>query len=130
MDYNRAAMLLAVLEKRGGLSVSGCDSYINVIGGLTLEEPAADLATALSIASSYLDRPLGADLAAIGEIGLSGEIRSVSALNQRLSEIARLGFRRCVVPAHGRDEAKSFDGLTLIPVRSVGEAIAAVLARD
>ena len=130
VDYNRAAMLLAVLEKRGGLSVSGCDSYINVIGGLTLEEPAADLATALSIASSYLDRPLGADLAAIGEIGLSGEIRSVSALNQRLSEIARLGFRRCVVPAHGRDEAKSFDGLTLIPVRSVGEAIAAVLARD
>ncbi len=115
VDYNRAAMLLAVLEKRGGL---------------TLEEPAADLATALSIASSYLDRPLGADLAAIGEIGLSGEIRSVSALNQRLSEIARLGFRRCVVPAHGREEAKRFDGLTLIPVRSVGEAIAAVLARD
>ena len=130
VDYNRAAMLLAVLEKRGGLSVSGCDSYINVIGGLTLEEPAADLATALSIASSYLDRPLGADLAAIGEVGLSGEIRSVSALNQRLSEIARLGFRRCVVPAHGRDEAKRFKDLTLIPVRSISEAIAAVLARD
>ncbi|MDO4990055.1 MAG: DNA repair protein RadA [Eubacteriales bacterium] len=130
VDYNRAAMLLAVLEKRGGLSVSGCDSYINVIGGLTLEEPAADLATALAIASSYLDRPLGADLAAIGEIGLSGEIRSVSALNQRLSEIARLGFRRCVIPAHRRDEVRSFEALKLIPVRSVGEAIAATLARD
>ena len=130
IDYNRAAMLLAVLEKRGGLSVAGCDSYINVIGGLTLEEPAADLATALAVASSFLDRPLGADLAAIGEIGLSGEIRSVSALNQRLSEIARLGFRRCVVPAHGRDEARVFPGLTLIPVRSVSEAIAAVLARE
>ena len=129
VDYNRAAMLLAVLEKRGGLSVAGCDSYINVIGGLTLEEPAADLATALAVASSYLDRPLGADLAAIGEIGLSGEIRSVSALNQRLSEISRLGFRRCVVPAHRRDEIGSFAGLTLIPVCNIGEAIAAVLPR-
>ena len=130
VDYNRAAMLLAVLEKRGGLSVAGCDSYINVIGGLTLEEPAADLATSLAVASSYLDRPLGADLAAIGEIGLSGEIRSVSAMNQRLSEISRLGFRRCVVPAHRRDEIGSFAGLTLIPVRNIGEAIAAVLPRQ
>ena len=130
VDYNRAAMLLAVLEKRGGLSVSGCDAYINVIGGLTLEEPAADLATALSIASSYLDRPLGSDLAAIGEIGLSGEIRSVSALSQGLSEIARLGFGRCVIPAHSRDDVKAPDGLKMIPVRNIGEAIAAVLARD
>ena len=130
VDYNRAAMLLAVLEKRGGLSVSGCDAYINVIGGLTLEEPAADLATALSIASSYLDRPLGSDLAAIGEIGLSGEIRSVSALNQRLSEIARLGFGRCVIPAHGREDVKEPCGLKLIPVRNISEAIAAVLSRD
>ncbi len=129
VDYNRAAMLLAVLEKRGGLSVAGCDSYINVIGGLTLEEPAADLATSLAVASSYLDRPLGADLAAIGEVGLSGEIRSVSALNQRLSEIARLGFKRCVVPKHLRDEMKRFPGLTLIPVQNISEAIAAVLPR-
>ena len=130
VDYNRAAMLLAVLEKRGGLSVAGCDSYINVIGGLTLEEPAADLATSLAIASSYLDRPLGADLAAIGEIGLSGEIRSVSALNQRLSEISRLVFKRCVIPAHRRDEIRPLAGLQLLPVRNVSEAIAAVLSRE
>ena len=130
VDYNRAAMLLAVLEKRGGLSVSGCDAYINVIGGLTLEEPAADLATALAVASSYLDRVLGTDLAAIGEIGLSGEIRSVNLLNQRLTEISRLGFRRCVVPAHGKDEIRKIKGLELIPVRNIGEAIAAVLARE
>jgi len=129
VDYNRAAMLLAVLEKRGGLSVAGCDSYINVIGGLSLEEPAADLATSLAVASSFLDRPLGADLAAIGEIGLSGEIRSVSSLNQRLSEISRLGFKRCVVPAHSRDELGAYSGLTLIPVRNISEAIASVLAR-
>ena len=127
VDYNRAAMLLAVIEKRGGLPVTTCDAYINVIGGLTLDEPAADLATALAIASSYIDRPLGTDLAAIGEIGLSGEIRSVSMINQRLSEIARLGFRRCVIPAHVRDEIKKPDGLELIPVKTIREAILTVL---
>lgn len=130
IDYNRTAMLLAVLEKRGGLPVSNCDSYINVIGGLFLDEPAADLATVLAIASSYLDRPLGADLAAIGEVGLSGEIRSVSALNQRLTEIYRLGFKRCVIPAHIRDEVKSFDGMTIIPVNNVREAVRAVLGKN
>lgn len=129
IDYNRTAMLLAVLEKRGGLPVSNCDSYINVIGGLFLDEPAADLATVLAIASSYLDRPLGSDLAAIGEVGLSGEIRSVSALNQRLTEIYRLGFKRCVIPAHVRDEIKPFDGMKLISVNTVREAVRAVLGK-
>ena len=130
IDYNRMAMLLAVLEKRGGMPVGSCDAYINVIGGLELDEPAADLATVLAAASSFLDRPLGMDLAAIGEVGLSGEIRSVSALEQRLSETARLGFKRCVIPAHSRDELHAPKGLKLIPVRSIGEAVAAVLGRD
>ena len=130
IDYNRAAMLLAVLEKRGGLQVSGCDTYINVIGGLFLEEPAADLATILAIASSFLDRPLGLDLAAVGEVGLSGEIRSVSNLTQRLAEIARLGFGRCIVPYHVKDEIETPKGLKLISVKNINEAIAAVLRRD
>ncbi len=130
IDYNRAAMLLAVLEKRGGLPVGSCDAYINVVGGLSLEEPAADLATVLAIASSYLDRPLGSDLAAIGEVGLAGEIRSVGNLNQRLSEIARLGFARCVIPAHVRHEIRRPGGLQLISVKNVGEAVAAVLGRE
>lgn len=129
IDYNRAAMLLAVLEKRGGMPVTGCDAYINVIGGLELDEPAADLATVLAIASSFLDRPLGQDLAALGEVGLSGEIRSVNLLNQRLSEIQRLGFKRCVIPAHARDDVHELKGLTLIPVKNVGEAVAAVLGK-
>lgn len=129
IDYNRAAMLLAVLEKRGGMPVTGCDAYINVIGGLELDEPAADLATILAIASSFLDRPLGQDLAAVGEVGLSGEIRSVNLLNQRLSEIARLGFKRCVIPAHVRGDVHELKGLTLIPVKNVGEAVAAVLGK-
>lgn len=98
IDYNRAMLLLAVLEKRAGFSLSGCDAYINVVGGLRLDEPATDLAVILAIASSYKDLPVGSDLAAVGEVGLSGEIRSVSHLNQRLSEIARLGFQRCIIP--------------------------------
>ena len=129
VDYNRTAMLLAVLEKRGGMPVGNCDAYINVVGGLQLDEPAADLATVLAIASSCLDRPLGMDLAAIGEVGLSGELRSVSALNQRLSEISRLGFKRCIIPQQNRADLPSMDDLQLIPVRSIGEAIAAVLGK-
>jgi len=127
VDYNRAMLLLAVLEKRGGLSVSGCDVYINVVGGLELDEPAADLATVLAIASSFRDKPIGADVAAIGEVGLTGEIRSVRHLTQRLSEIARLGFRRCVIPARSRGEPAP-SGLELIPVVNVRQAVDAVLA--
>lgn len=124
VDKNRAMMLLAVLEKRGGLPISTYDSYVNVVGGLTIDEPAADLALLLSVASSYYDIPVGADLAAIGEVGLSGEIRSVMNLNQRLSETARLGFKRCVVPARtGKDELKTPDGLELIKVKDIREAI-------
>lgn len=127
IDYNRATLLLAVLEKRGGMAVSGCDAYINVIGGLELDEPAADLATMLAIASSFRDLPLGRDLAAVGEVGLSGEIRSVNSLNMRLSEIARLGFKRCVIPAHIKDDIKKPDGLEIISVKNIREAVKATL---
>lgn len=127
IDYNRATLLLAVLEKRGGMSVTACDAYINVIGGLELEEPAADLATLLAIASSFRDLPLGRDLAAVGEVGLSGEIRSVNNLNSRLSEIARLGFKRCVIPAHIKDDIRRPEGLELISVKDIREAIGATL---
>ena len=127
IDYNRAAMLLAVTEKRGGIAVNSCDAYINVIGGLTLDEPAADLATVLAICSSYLDRPLGKDLAALGEVGLSGEVRSVNSLNQRLSEISRLGFKRCVIPYYIRGEIKKFPDLELIHVKNIYDAIKTVV---
>ena len=126
-DYNRALLLLAVLDKRGGLSLSGCDAYINVIGGLELDEPAADLATVLAIASSAKDRVISAETAAIGEVGLTGEIRSVSAMNQRLTEVARLGFTRCVIPARSKGEIKAPKGLDLISVRNIREAMDAVL---
>ncbi len=126
-DYNRAMLLLAVLEKRGGLQVSACDSYINVIGGLNLGEPAADLATILALASSFRDKPVPADLAAIGEVGLTGELRSVSALGQRLSEVRRLGFSKCLIPARNSGKLAEPDGLQLIRVRNIREALAAIL---
>ena len=128
-DYNRAAMLIAVLEKRGGLKVSACDSYINIIGGLYLDEPAADLAAVLALASSYLDKPISSDLMAIGEVGLTGELRSVDQLGQRLSEVHRLGFHRCVIPKRHRQKLGALDGLQLIEVSNIGEAIRAVLGK-
>ena len=128
-DYNRAAMLIAVLEKRGGLKVSTCDSYLNIIGGLTLDEPAADLAAVLALASSYLDKAVSGDLAAIGEVGLTGELRSVDQLAQRLSEVHRLGFRRCVIPKRHRQKLGTLENLQLIEAANIGEAIRAVLGK-
>ena len=129
-DYNRAAMLMAVLEKRGGLKLSGCDAYLNIIGGLWLDEPAADLAAVIALASSYLDRAIPNDLVAIGEVGLTGELRSVAQLEQRLSEIHRLGFKCCLIPKCRPDQIKELPGLHLIQVRNVGEALRAVLRKQ
>ncbi len=122
-DYHRAAMLLAVLEKRGGLKLSQCDAYLNIIGGLTLDEPAADLAAIVAIASSYLDRPVPGQMAAVGEVGLSGEIRSISHLEQRLSEVQRLGFTQCMIPANKAKELKALPNLELLPVQNVAQAL-------
>jgi DNA repair protein RadA/Sms len=126
-DYNRLYLLLAVLEKRGGMNVNACDAYMNVVGGLTLDEPAADLAACLAIASSFRDRPVPDKLAAIGEVGLTGEIRSVQALDLRLAETARLGFTQCVVPSRTRGELKAPAGLELIYVKTLREAVEKVL---
>ena len=126
-DYNRAMLLMAVLEKRGGLLVSGCDSYLNVIGGLNLDEPAADLAAMIAMASSFRDKTVPGDLAAIGEVGLTGELRSVSALSQRLSEVRRLGFTQCLIPARNSGKLAEPEGLQLIRVHNIREALSAVL---
>jgi DNA repair protein RadA/Sms len=122
-DYNRAMLLLAVLEKRCGIMTGNCDAYINVIGGLSIEEPAADLPMLLATVSSIWDKPVGADLAAIGEVGLSGELRSVSYIEQRINEVRRLGFKRCIIPAHGTDRMRIPDGLNLLKAGNVTEAI-------
>lgn len=123
VDYNRAMMLLAVLEKRSGYRVNACDAYLNVIGGLYLNEPGADLAIVLALASSYKDKPIGDDLVALGEVGLTGELRSVSQMDTRLAEIARLGFKRCVVPAQGKSKLKIPAGLQVQTAKTLYDAI-------
>ena len=126
-NFNRTMLLLAVLEKRGGLMVSTCDAYINVIGGLFLDEPAADLAMVVALASSFRDKPVPNDLAAIGEVGLTGELRSVNALGQRLSEVRRLGFTKCLVPYRTGGKVEAPEALQLIKVRNNREALAVLL---
>lgn len=122
-DFNRAALLLAVAEKRAGLKLSLFDAYINVIGGLRLDEPGADLPVVLAVASSYRDMPIADDLSAIGEVGLTGEIRNVSNMNQRLQEIARLGFKKVIIPKYGSEKLEIPEGLKVYRVRNIREAI-------
>ena len=122
-DFNRAVLLLAVAEKRAGLKLNLFDAYINVIGGLRLDEPAADLPVALAVASSYRDAVIPDDLVAIGEIGLTGEIRSVTHMNQRLAEVARLGFKKCIIPKFGSEKLEIPGTLTVYRVRNLREAI-------
>lgn len=122
-DFNRAVLLMAVAEKRAGMKLNVFDAYINVIGGLQLNEPGADLPVVLAIASSYRDAVIPDDLVAIGEVGLTGEIRSVSNMNQRLGEAARLGFKKCIIPRGGSDKLEIPPGLTIYRVKNLREAI-------
>ena len=126
-DFNRAALLLAVAEKRCNMKLSAFDAYINVIGGLRLDEPGADLPVILAIASSYRDTVIPSNLVAIGEVGLTGEIRSVSNLNQRLCEVSRLGFNICIIPKNGTEKLEIPSGLTVYRVGNIQEAIATAM---
>lgn len=128
LDFNRLLLITAVLTRRVGLRLAEQDIFANVVGGLQIEEPAVDLAVAVALASSLKDRPVPADLALVGEVGLSGEVRSVSQLEIRLNEAARLGFRRALIPRRlSRGEIQSPPELNITQVRSVREAIAVAL---
>ena len=122
-DFNRAVLLLAVTEKRAGMKLNVFDAYINVIGGLRLDEPGADLPVVLAVASSYRDRAIDDNLVAIGEVGLTGEIRAVSHMNQRLGEVSRLGFKKCIIPRGGSEKLEIPAGLEVYRVRNLREAI-------
>lgn len=125
-DYNRMSLLLAVLEKRAGYYFSNLDAYINVVGGLRLDEPATDLAVAMSLVSSLKDVPVSDDAIVFGEIGLAGEIRSVTHIEARISEAARLGFKKCILPYHNLKQVNlKFADIQLIGVRNVKEAFEA-----
>lgn len=122
-DYNRAALLIAVLEKRGGYFFGNLDAYINVVGGLKLDEPAVDLPVALSLISSLLDKPISDNVIAFGEIGLAGELRAVTGVEQRIKEAQRMGFERCIVP---KACLKGLDittyNIEIVGIRSISEA--------
>jgi len=128
IEYNRAMMLLAVLQQRGGLRIGGCDAYINVIGGLNIDDPGADLATILALASAYKDKPLRSDVAVFGEVGLTGELRQVSQVTPRLAEISRMGFKTCLLPYKTKGKLQAPEGLELINVKNITQAITAAIA--
>lgn len=127
-DYNRMSMLLAVLEKRAGFIFSNMDAYVNVIGGLKLDEPAADLTVAMALVSSLKDKPVGDKVLAFGEVGLGGEIRAVNNCEQRINEAYRLGFEKCIIPFHNYKplpkELKT--SLDIVPVRNIRDAFSAL----
>ena len=125
-DHNRVSLLMAVLEKRLGMQLSTCDAYINIAGGIRMNEPAIDLGIVLAIISSFRDLVLSDDLICFGEVGLSGEVRAVSQAKQRVQEAKKLGFRRCILPTVCKDSVKGITGITLIGVSNVKEALAAI----
>ena len=125
-DYNRMNLIIAVLEKRAGYYFSNTDAYINVIGGLRLDETAVDLAVAMALVSSLKDIPIADDAIAFGEIGLAGEIRSVNHAQQRVNEAVRLGFKRIIVPAHNAKDITAPSDAQIIPVRNVRQAFEAI----
>ncbi len=123
-DYNRMAMILAVLEKRSGFFFSNSDAYVNIVGGLKLDEPATDLSVALALISALKDVPINDDTLAFGEIGLGGELRSINCCEQRLREAERLGFKRCIIPRHNlRNISEDFKGdIEIVGARNINEA--------
>jgi DNA repair protein RadA/Sms len=123
LDGNRVALLAAVLEKKVGLDLHGCDLFVNVAGGLALDDPAADLACAAALAGSFRDRPMDARTLVLGEVGLAGEVRAVAQAEGRLAEAARLGFLRAVLPGGNARHAVAPAGMELVGVETVGEAL-------
>ena len=126
MDQGRLALLLAVMEKRAGFRLYDKDVYINIAGGMSITEPAADLALCAAVASSFKNRPIDSDCSVIGEIGLAGEIRAVPQAERRIAECARMGFQRIILPKANLRSVRSDHGATLIGVETVAEAIAAL----
>lgn len=125
-DYNRVAMLMAVLEKRVGLNLGNHDAYINIVGGLKIDEPALDLGIALAIASSYKNCSIEKDIVVVGEIGLTGEVRAVNHLEKRLTEAAKLGFKKAIIPLGNIKKLEELS-IELIGVKTVREALDLIL---
>ena len=122
MDYNRVNLLMAVIEKRIGVQMSDYDAYVNIAGGMRINEPALDLALVVTLLSSFKNRPIDSETIVFGEVGLTGEIRAVSQAEQRVQEAKKLGFRRCILPAVSVRSLNKIDGIELVGVRNIKEA--------
>lgn len=122
-DFNRLNLLIAVLEKRVGLQIGACDAYVNIAGGMRLQEPALDLGIVMAIVSSYKNRAVDDKTVVFGEVGLSGEVRSVNMMEQRIQEARKLGFTHCIVPRSGMEGLTRVEGIKITPVSNVREAI-------
>ena len=122
-DYNRVNLLMAVLEKRLGMRLSECDAYVNIAGGIKVNEPALDLGIVMALVSSYKDKAVDKDTIVFGEIGLSGEVRAVNLAEKRVMEARKLGFKKCILPMVSFANLKNVEGMELIGVRNVKEAI-------
>ena len=127
-DYNRVNLLMAVLEKRLGMHLSNCDAYVNIAGGIRMNEPAIDLGIVLALVSSYRDIPVGEKTLAFGEVGLSGEVRAVSMAPQRVAEAKKLGFDTVILPAASMRGLDKISGIRLVGVRTLKEAVSAIRA--
>lgn len=122
-DYNRVNLLMAVLEKRLGLSMSSCDAYVNIAGGIKMNEPAIDLGIVMALVSSYRNRPIDERTIVFGEVGLSGEVRAVSMPEQRVAEARKLGFQTCILPEVSLKMVKESGGIRLIGVKNISDAV-------
>jgi DNA repair protein RadA/Sms len=125
-DTNRVNLLLAVLEKRLNLPLSSCDAYINIAGGIRMNEPAIDLAVVLAVISSYQDKPIDEKTIVFGEVGLSGEVRAVSMARQRVMEAKKLGFKRVILPKVSAQSMEPVEGIQLVGVASVLDALRSI----
>ncbi|MBO5032448.1 MAG: DNA repair protein RadA [Lachnospiraceae bacterium] len=122
-DFNRVNLLMAVLEKRLGIQMGNCDAYVNIAGGIKIQEPAIDLGIAMAIVSSFKNRAIDGSTIVMGEVGLSGEVRAVSMVPSRVQEAKKLGFSTCIIPAVCMDSVREITGIKVIGVKNVGEAV-------
>ena len=126
-DYNRVMLLMAVLEKRVGMQLGSSDSYVNVVGGIRLNEPVADLGIIAAIASSFRDKEIDEGTVVMGEVGLAGEVRAVNFVEKRVNEAAKLGFKRCIIPANNLNRLGDRSGIEVLGVSNVNEMLDTVL---
>ena len=126
IDYNRLTLLMAVLEKRGGMNLSSQDVYINLVGGLKVNEPALDLGIILATASTFKNISIKEDIAIIGEVGLTGEVRSVNMIEKRIKEAEKLGYKTCIIPESNKKLLKEKFKLDIIGVKNINDAMKCV----